>query len=102
MLSLGTDDSRLVDKTFRSILPSMSTLAEIEAAIERLPVPQLEELAHWIEQRRAMSAARRPAKTSVRNFFGAACTGRATGSENLRIDRDLAIEAAGSQTDAIG
>ena len=31
----------------------MSTLAEIEAAIEHLPVPQLEELALWLEQRRS-------------------------------------------------
>jgi hypothetical protein len=30
----------------------MSTLAEIEAAIETLPAPQMEELAAWIEQRR--------------------------------------------------
>jgi hypothetical protein len=31
----------------------MSTLAEIEAAIEHLPVPQVEELALWLEQRRS-------------------------------------------------
>jgi hypothetical protein len=34
-------------------LEIMSTLAEIEAAIEHLPVPQMEELALWLEQRRA-------------------------------------------------
>ncbi len=30
----------------------MSTLAEIEAAIERLPAPQREELALWLERQR--------------------------------------------------
>lgn len=35
----------------------MSTLAEIEAAIEHLPVPQVEELALWLEQRRSRKAA---------------------------------------------
>jgi hypothetical protein len=38
----------------------MSTLSEIEAAIERLPTPQVDELAFWLEQHRA----RKPA-TSV-------------------------------------
>ena len=31
----------------------MSTLNEIEAAIERLPAPQLDELASWLERHRA-------------------------------------------------
>lgn len=35
----------------------MSTLAEIEAAIEHLPVPQVEELALWLEQRRSRKPA---------------------------------------------
>ena len=35
----------------------MSTLAEIEEAIETLPPPQLEELAVWLEQRRLRKAA---------------------------------------------
>ena len=38
----------------------MSTIAEIEAAIERLPDQQVEELRHWLEalrQRRAMPTA---------------------------------------------
>jgi hypothetical protein len=38
----------------------MSTLSEIEAAIKRLPAPQLDQLALWLEQHRA----RKPA-TSV-------------------------------------
>ena len=35
----------------------MSTLAEIEAAIEQLPLPQMEELALWLEQRRSREPA---------------------------------------------
>lgn len=35
----------------------MSTLTEIEAAIEHLPTPQLEELALWLEQRRSRKPA---------------------------------------------
>lgn len=34
----------------------MSTLTEIEKAIEHLPPPQLEELAVWMEQRRLRKA----------------------------------------------
>ena len=34
----------------------MSTLAEIEAAIEHLPAPQVERLAAWLEQRRPRKA----------------------------------------------
>ena len=39
----------------------MSTLAEIEAAIEGLPAPQFEELAHWLERRRLQTAPAAPA-----------------------------------------
>jgi len=39
------------------IIPIMSTLAEIESAIEGLPAPQLDELALWIERRRSRPAA---------------------------------------------
>jgi hypothetical protein len=35
----------------------MSTLGEIEAAIERLPASQVDELALWLEQRRARKPA---------------------------------------------
>jgi len=35
----------------------MSTLGEIEAAIERLPAPQVDELALWLEQHRARKPA---------------------------------------------
>ena len=39
------------------IFAGMSTLAEIEQAIETLPPPQVEELAAWLEQRRPRKAA---------------------------------------------
>jgi len=40
-------------RTSQDMLLGMSTLSEIEAAIELLPVPELAELARWIERRRA-------------------------------------------------
>ena len=43
----------------RNYMP-MSTLAEIEAAIEHLPPPQVEKLAVWLEQRRPRKAATTP------------------------------------------
>ena len=41
--------------------PAMSTLAEIEEAIEHLPAPQVEKLVAWLEQRRPRAVVRRPA-----------------------------------------
>jgi hypothetical protein len=38
------------------IFAAMSTLTEIESAIDHLPAPQLEELAAWLEQRRLRRA----------------------------------------------
>ena len=43
----------------------MSTLSEIEAAIERLPASQLDQLALWIEQHRA----RKPATSAPEPDF---------------------------------
>jgi hypothetical protein len=39
------------------IIVFMDTLAEIESAIERLPPPQVAELAAWLEQHRVRCAA---------------------------------------------
>ena len=47
----------------------MSTLSEIEAAIKRLPAPQLDELAFWLEQHRARKPA---ASVSEPDFLGRA------------------------------
>lgn len=76
------------------MLPNMSTLAEIEAAIKLLPAPQLEELAQWIVGQRAQSVAKIEPKTSVRSFFGAVHSGRKDGADNEAIDQDLTAEAA--------
>ena len=35
----------------------MSSIAEIEAAIEKLPASELDQLAHWLEARRVRDAA---------------------------------------------
>ena len=43
----------------------MSTLSEIEAAIERLPAPQVDELALWLEQHRV----RKPAASAPEPDF---------------------------------
>jgi hypothetical protein len=72
----------------------MSTLAEIEAAIESLPAPQLKELAAWLERRSEMSARERGQAASVRSLFGKTASGRKDGADNEGIDRDLASEAA--------
>ncbi len=62
--SLKSDRSRLRFKL-------MSTLIEIEAAIERLPAAQLDELAFWLEQRRARTP---PTSVSEPDFLGRAKT----------------------------
>jgi hypothetical protein len=56
----------------------MSTVAEIEAAIERLPAPQVDELAGWLEELRR----RRTTPPSVESWLdrarGAALPGATT------------------------
>jgi len=71
----------------------MSSLAEIEAAITRLPAPQFDELSRWMERRRAESTAPTEAKKSVTSFFGITSSGRPNGADNAAIDRDIAAEA---------
>lgn len=39
--------------TRRAIFPAMSTLVEVEAAIEHLPTPEVEKLAAWLAAHRA-------------------------------------------------
>ncbi len=76
----------------------MSTLAEIEAAIESLPEPQIEALAVWLQQRdgaRIQIEKKDARPGSVRDFIGSFNSGAAHGADNSRIDADLAAEAAG-------
>jgi len=72
----------------------MSTLAEIENAIETLPAPQVEELARWLEQCRLRKAAAfttesdrtRPLPDWLQRSIGTATTGLST-DEILRETR---------------
>lgn len=56
----------------------MSSVAEIEAAIEKLPVSQLDQLAHWLE----VFLQRRVSTPALENWFlnakGAAVAGAQT------------------------
>ena len=56
----------------------MSTIGEIETAIENLPAPQVEELAAWLEAYRARRAAPLPADTWLKQARGAARPGVTT------------------------
>jgi hypothetical protein len=56
----------------------MSTIAEIEAAIERLPKPEVDKLAAWIENFRAGRLAPPPADQWLHRAVGAAIPGVTT------------------------
>ena len=56
----------------------MSTLTEIEAAIEHLPAPQVDELAAWLAQRRSRTVARPLADAWLEKARGAALPGVTT------------------------
>jgi hypothetical protein len=53
----------------------MSTLAEIEAALEQLPAPQLEQLARWLETLRQRRATPPPVESWLQRARGAAMPG---------------------------
>ena len=50
----------------------MSTINEIEQAIERLPTPQVDELAQWLEAHRARRAVTLPVDAWLKRARGAA------------------------------
>jgi len=56
----------------------MSTITEIEAAIEHLPEPQVAELAAWLENRRAWRATPPPVESWLVYARGAARPGVTT------------------------
>lgn len=56
----------------------MNTIAEIESAIERLPAPQVAELAAWLEQFRVRRALQLPAEAWLERARGAARPGVTT------------------------
>lgn len=56
----------------------MSNLEEIEAAIENLPAPQVEQLAHWLDTLRQRRAAPPPVESWLERARGAALPGVTT------------------------
>jgi hypothetical protein len=57
---------------------SMTTLSEIEAAIEKLPAPQVDELAHWLETLRAQRLTSPPIDAWLAQARGMAIPGVTT------------------------
>jgi hypothetical protein len=53
----------------------MSNIAEIEAAIENLPDPQVDQLAHWLETHRQRRTAPPPVESWLQRARGAALPG---------------------------
>ena len=56
----------------------MSSIAEIESAIEKLPTPQVEELAGWLETLRVRRATPPPVENWLQRARGAALPGEST------------------------
>jgi len=60
------------------MLHAMSTITEIEAAIERLPQPQVDELAAWLETLRKQRTQPPPVERWLDQAVGAAKPGVTT------------------------
>ena len=56
----------------------MSSIAEIENAIEKLPAPQVDELAGWLDALRVKRAAPTPLESWLQRARGAARPGETT------------------------
>lgn len=56
----------------------MSSIAEIESAIEKLPAPQVEELAGWLETFRVRRATPLPVESWLQRARGTALPGQTT------------------------
>ena len=56
----------------------MSSIAEIENAIENLPAPQVDELAGWLESLRMRRATPTPVESWLERARGAALPGETT------------------------
>ena len=61
-------------------IPPLSSIAEIETAIEKLPDSQVEELAGWLEALRVKRAAPPPVETWLQRARGAALPNTTTAS----------------------
>ena len=57
----------------------MSSIAEIESAIEKLPARQIDELARWLEALRVKLATPPPVESWLQRARGAALPGETTG-----------------------
>jgi hypothetical protein len=64
----------------------MSNIADIEAAIERLPAPQQDQLARWFEQLRTRRAPVVPVEKWLETARGAARAGVTT-DDVIRLSR---------------
>ena len=73
----------------------MSTLGEIEDAIQGLPPAQVEELFAWFDQyrRERKAGGDQSSPGSVKDFFGRFSSGDTCGADNQGIDADLTREA---------
>jgi hypothetical protein len=60
------------------MIAAMNTILEIESAIERLPAPEVAELAVWLEQLRRRRAIELPADAWLERARGAARPGVTT------------------------
>ena len=65
----------------------MSGIVEIEDAIGKLPAPQLDELAVWLEALRGRRATPAPVEGLLRQARGAACPGETT-AKVMALTRD--------------
>ena len=65
----------------------MSTITEIEAAIENLPTPQVDELAGWLETLRLRRATPLPVESWLERARGAAAPGVTTANV-MALTRD--------------
>lgn len=65
----------------------MSTITEIEAAIENLPAPQVDELAGWLETLRLRRATPAPVESWLESARGAAAPGVTT-ADVMALTRD--------------
>ena len=65
----------------------MSSIAEIESAIEKLPAPQVDELAGWLETLRVRRATPLPVESWLQRARGAALPGETT-TNVMALTRD--------------
>jgi hypothetical protein len=68
----------------------MSTLSEIEAAIEKLPVPEVDELAGWLQELRARQATPPHVESWLERARGAVVPGVTT-TEVITLTRALRV-----------